>query len=215
MNRRHTAYCMAGCAVRFAVLMGLHMNVPQPQLPNRELQEHRNRIWWTAYILDRTWAFALGLPVSIRDEDIDVDLPSIQNLPASSAEDFADPDYLTASLRVANLGAQISSTIYSRMSQRGSFSWRVQQALRDLNSWVEELPSHLRLTMDSIPPNASMPIITLHLYFNQVCAHKVAIFRDLTYTVPDASDEAYCTSCSSHATRPVKRLSPQRNFSNH
>ncbi|KMU89092.1 hypothetical protein CIHG_07025 [Coccidioides immitis H538.4] len=71
MNRRHSAYCLVGYAVRFGIIMGLHLNVPQNQLPSRELQEHRNRVWWTAYILDRSWACMLGKPVSIQDEDID------------------------------------------------------------------------------------------------------------------------------------------------
>jgi proline utilization trans-activator len=158
---------MAGCAVRFSILMGLHTNVPQSHPQERELQEHRKRIWWSVYILDRTWSFDLGQPVSIRDEDIDVDLPSIHGVPETALCDFADTEYWTASLRVANIGAQISASIYSRRSQRGSFSCRVQQALRDLNSWTETLPNDLRLTVDSSTSN-SVPIITLHLYFNQV-----------------------------------------------
>ncbi|KFH46976.1 putative transcriptional regulatory protein-like protein [Hapsidospora chrysogenum ATCC 11550] len=76
MNRRHSEYCMVGYVVRFSVIMGLHLNVPRHQLPSRELREHRNRVWWTAYILDRSWACMLRKPVSIQDEDIDVDLPS-------------------------------------------------------------------------------------------------------------------------------------------
>ena len=93
MNRRHTAYCMTGNAVRFSLLMGLHLNLPQHHLLNRELHEHRTRVWWSVYILDRNWASMLGQPVSINDDEISVELPSLADLSGESAEvDFADPD---------------------------------------------------------------------------------------------------------------------------
>ncbi|KAE8383721.1 fungal-specific transcription factor domain-containing protein [Aspergillus bertholletiae] len=168
MNRRHSAYCMVGSAVRFAVITGLHLNVPQDQLPDRQLREHRNRVWWTAYILDRSWAFMLGRPVSIQDEDIDVDLPShVESSSPSVAEDFVDTDYLTASIHVARIGAHIAASIYGRRPQLSTFSQRVQQAIRDLDGWLQELPAPLRAAISQVPPNAPMPIVTLYLYFNQ------------------------------------------------
>ncbi|KAK1145789.1 hypothetical protein N8T08_004030 [Aspergillus melleus] len=168
MNRRHSAYCMVGSAVRFGVIMGLHLNVPQDQLPNRELREHRNRVWWTAYILDRSWSYMLGKPVSIPDEDIDVDLPSdVQPSSQSTAEDFADTAYLTAGVHVARIGAQIAASIYGRRPQVNTFSQRVRQALQDLDGWLQGLPATLRAAISQVPPNAPMPLVTLYLYFNQ------------------------------------------------
>ena len=31
--------------------------------------------FWTIYVLDRQWSFAVGLPQSLQDRDIDSDLP--------------------------------------------------------------------------------------------------------------------------------------------
>lgn len=169
MNRLHSAYCMVAYAVRFGIIMGLHLDVPQHQLPNSELREHRNRVWWTAYTLDRSWACLIGKPVSIQDEDIDVKLPSTASWPsAATTEDFADTESLIASLRLANLSAKITASIYSRRQHRSSLSCRVQQALRDLGTWLQELPGPLRTAIDQATSNAPMPIITLFLYFNQV-----------------------------------------------
>ncbi|RMJ13420.1 hypothetical protein CDV36_006926 [Fusarium kuroshium] len=168
MNRRYNAYCMIGSAVKFSTMIGLHQNVPLSLMPDREKQEHRKRIWWSVYTLDRFWGAQIGQPVSIRDEDIDVDPPSIEGLsPESAAEDFADAEYLTANHRLTNLAAQIASLIYSRKDQRTSFSSRVQQALRDLTSWLQGLPDSLRAAMEELPPNATAPITALHLSFNQ------------------------------------------------
>lgn len=148
--------------------MGLHLDVPQHQLSDPTIKEHRNRVWWTVYTLDRCWASMLGQPVSVPDGYIDANLPSTQGLPEAAIEDFAEPEYLTASLRVAHLAAHITESVYNRKMQRGSFSNRVQRALRDLSSWVQDLPDHLRIDFDVRQLNLAMPIVNLHLYFNQV-----------------------------------------------
>ena len=150
--------------------MGLHVNVPQSQLIDGNIKEHRNRVWWSVYILDRQWATMLGQPVTIGDEYVDVDLPSRLDAPTGSAEDFdTDPECLTAGVRVAKLAAQITASIYTgRMTLGNTFAQRMQQALRDLTSWLAALPDHLRLAMNNDFSNASMQVITLHLYFNQV-----------------------------------------------
>ena len=48
------------------VLMGIENNA-----------ERRNALtsFWSAYVLDRRWAFATGLPYTIHDEEIDPELP--------------------------------------------------------------------------------------------------------------------------------------------
>ncbi|KAL6915573.1 hypothetical protein FSST1_007068 [Fusarium sambucinum] len=171
MNRRHSAYCIAGYAVRFCIIIGLHLNISPQQLPDRELREHRTRVWWSAYILDRSWASTLGKPISIQDDDIDVNMPSeLQSLPPSdtaSNEDFADTDNFSASIRLANLGAKITASLYSRRSHQTPFSSRVQQALQDLSHWLQGLPDPLRKCIEHVPPGSTMHAITLHLYFNQ------------------------------------------------
>ncbi|KAB2577777.1 putative transcriptional regulatory protein [Lasiodiplodia hormozganensis] len=167
VNRRHAAYYLASSAVRLSIVMGLHLSVPEHQLSDRGAREHRHRIWWTAYICDRMWASKLGQPASILDDDIEVDLPSSEGLTGPQARDFGDPDYIIASIRLARLATHIIASIYKRKGQHGAFSQRVQQALRNLRSWVEELPSHLQLDTEESLQAKSKPIIYLHLSFNQ------------------------------------------------
>ncbi|KAL9616279.1 MAG: hypothetical protein Q9160_008841 [Pyrenula sp. 1 TL-2023] len=167
MNRRHAAYCMAGCAMRFAILMGLHQNVPHARLPDREHVEHRVRLWWSIYILDRSWATMLGQPVSIRDEDIEVALPSAEGIPDAYANDFHPVDGAIAGLRIARLSAEITSSIYGRTMQQDSFSHRVQRALQKLDSWVKSLPKSLRAKVDEASNDVDMADTMLHLYYNQ------------------------------------------------
>ncbi|KAL4994453.1 fungal-specific transcription factor domain-containing protein [Aspergillus recurvatus] len=76
LNRRHATYSLAGSAVRLAIIMGRHLNIPESQLSDAGEREHRNRIFWTAYIFDRMWAAKLGYSCAISDDEIGVSLPS-------------------------------------------------------------------------------------------------------------------------------------------
>ncbi|EWZ38918.1 hypothetical protein FOCG_08754 [Fusarium oxysporum f. sp. radicis-lycopersici 26381] len=166
LNRRYTAYALAGSSVRLSVVMGLHLNVPESQLRDTGAREHRNRVWWTAYSFDRMWASRLGHPVAIQDDDIEVDLPTDPVLDTPS-DDFADSSYFIAGLRLARLAAKVINAIYTRRPQQKTLSQRVQEALRDLRAFVEELPPHLHIEPTDAPEPSPKPL-SLHLYFNQV-----------------------------------------------
>ncbi|KAF4991459.1 hypothetical protein FDECE_14029 [Fusarium decemcellulare] len=165
LNRRYTAYALAGSSVRLSVVMGLHLNVPESQLRDAGAREHRNRVWWTAYSFDRMWASRLSHPVAIQDDDIEVDLPSDPVLETPS-DDFADSAYFIASISLAKLSARIINSIYTRKPQQKTLSQRVQEALRNLRAFVEGLPAHLHLEATDGPEPSPKPL-SLHLYFNQ------------------------------------------------
>lgn len=169
LNRRHSAYTLAGSAMRLSVVMGLHLNVPESQLSDAGAREHRNRVWWTAYIFDRMWASKLGHPISVRDDVIEVDLPSNPNV-KNSVDDFRDCAYFVASIRLARLSGGILHSIYSRKAEQKSLSQRVQEALKDLRQFVQDLPSHLHIeSSDSTEPSPRPISLSLNLSFNQVC----------------------------------------------
>jgi proline utilization trans-activator len=147
--------------------MGLHLNVPELHLNDPDRREHRCRVWWTAYILDRMWAANLGQVAAIEDKDIQVDLPTSKGLSGAMSEDFGDPEYINAMIRLARVSGDNISSLYGRRKQEGSFSQRVQRALRDLRCWVGELPQHLQLSKDQ-PFRGIGRQLSLHLSFNQV-----------------------------------------------
>jgi hypothetical protein len=151
-----------------AIIMGLHLNIPESQLSNACEREHRNRLWWTAYTLDRMWAAKLGYPYTIQDDEIDVDLPlNREFLDESSALDFPDSGYFIARIGLARISGRIIYLIYSKKTQQTSLSQRVQEAFRDLRQWMDELPTCLHI--DSGDESELDPRIrSLHLLFNQV-----------------------------------------------
>jgi proline utilization trans-activator len=145
--------------------MGLNLNVPDSLYSNRLAREHRKRLWWTAYVLDRTCCSKLGHPASIADDDIIVDLPSSDGL--EDATDFEDVDYILKSIELAGLSQQTRQQLYSRRKHRIPFSQRVQTTLKSITNWMETLPPQLQLESGkrATQPNS---IIYLHLRFNQV-----------------------------------------------
>ncbi|VBB86200.1 Putative protein of unknown function [Podospora comata] len=172
LNRIYASYTFAGSAVRMAVLLGLHLNIPPTQLPDPVLREHRVRVWWTAYILDRSWAATLGCLPSIQDEDIRVDMPSnkLVEKDAPTNGDFSDAGYYIAYAKLATISMKVVQSIYGGKDQPADLFTKVQQRLKELKAWVEELPPALHMvttsTTTSSYPNYDM--LSLHLKLNAV-----------------------------------------------
>lgn len=62
----------------------MNREIPEGVLSEGE-REHRRRLWWTVYILDRKLSINMGSPLSgLQDEDIDVALPNFRSHAVSS-----------------------------------------------------------------------------------------------------------------------------------
>lgn len=148
--------------------MGLHLNVSENELTDPALREHRNRVWWTCYSFDRMWGVNLGNPVGV-DNVIDVDLPSDKE--TLSADDFSDAAYYIARTRLAQVAGQVLQVMYLRNdrpdSREGSQAQRVQDSLKNLLRWRENLPNHLCVNAND-PAQTLSNAVSLYLSFNQV-----------------------------------------------
>ncbi|KAH7203100.1 fungal-specific transcription factor domain-containing protein [Fusarium redolens] len=168
-NRRHSACTLVGSALRLATVMGLHLNIGDAYVPDPELREHRIRVWWSVYILDRLLSSKIGLPPLISDDDISVDLPS--NSPALTSEDFGDHSYFLAVVRLAKIAGNISRSLYVRTPQRGTFLQRVARIQEELDHWKEELPEQMKLDFsrtDETQNHSKSIISRLKVSFNQL-----------------------------------------------
>lgn len=61
--------------MRIAMAQGMHTNMPIENLGEPLVQRCR-KIWWTIFILDRQMTSLMGLPQSIRNDDITCQLPN-------------------------------------------------------------------------------------------------------------------------------------------
>ncbi|CDH59039.1 hypothetical protein RO3G_15986 [Lichtheimia corymbifera JMRC:FSU:9682] len=71
--------------------LGLHRSSARWRLPEHEI-ELRRRIWYCAYILDREISAELGRPLTILEDDYDVELPSPYETPCSYGSHTRDVD---------------------------------------------------------------------------------------------------------------------------
>ena len=93
--------------MRLALGLGLHRRLPKNDIIKPIERENRRRVWWTLYILDRISASKLGRPVTISDDDIDVEFPSMDGLSSEEKEDFIDPAHLIANIKLARITGRI------------------------------------------------------------------------------------------------------------
>ncbi|KAJ5632081.1 hypothetical protein N7490_008420 [Penicillium lividum] len=163
LNRRHSAFFLIGSAMRVALTLGLHHNIPEYQCPDPVDRQHRIRLWWAIYVYDRIYSSKAGWPNQLSDSDIDVEMPS--TVPGGvHDEQFSDTEFLVASIELAGITGQVTDKVYSRKKQPDSFLQREQKLLIALKQWSQALPPHIRLSRDGpLPKN----VISLHLQFNQ------------------------------------------------
>ncbi|ESK85307.1 pathway-specific nitrogen regulator [Moniliophthora roreri MCA 2997] len=75
LNNEGALWTYSGMALRMAVDLGLHQDVEGYSAS--EIQRASDRLlWWSCFILDRTLAFGTGRPVTVKDKEIKVSLPT-------------------------------------------------------------------------------------------------------------------------------------------
>lgn len=148
--------------------MGLNLYVPEHQLPDKAAREHRVRLFWTIYIIDRLFASKMGHAASIQDEDIYCEVPSDEGLTEVETADFVNADHINAAIKLVRIGGDTISAIYTRRAANVPFSRRVQKALSELRGWVSGLPKHLQIDNSKTTAQLRRHAKWLHLTFNQV-----------------------------------------------
>lgn len=157
--------------MRHSLVVGLHLNMPKSQIVDDAVREHRNRVWWTAYVFDRIFATNLGDPVSVPEEVIGASLPT--DLP-SPPGDFVGSACFIARIRLMSVFSDAVESIYDRNPQaklqRPPLGQRIEAAYRKLCDWKRSLLPELQMDPGSETEARSM-IVSLHLQYHQVSVH--------------------------------------------
>lgn len=160
--------------MRSAIVMGLHLNVPETQLSDPNAREHRKRLFWTTYMFDRMWAAKLSQPAAVRDDEIEEGLPSDPGMTSRGTsspvpDEYADAAYQIASIKLVAILTDVIRSIYGlrKQIQEANLSTRVHHSLKDLQAWVDQLPP--RLQIDHSPDGSNdLRIVSLYLFYYQV-----------------------------------------------
>lgn len=152
--------------MRLSLTLGLHRDLPEHlALPFEH--EHRRRVWWTVYAFDRLCSLKLGHPIMLRDEDINVQLPSEDKLTARENEDLPDPKQMLASVSLARIAGYIVQDLY-QPKRSSSMIENVQKILAKLKSFTDSLPEELSLDNIATAACPGRALASLHVHFNHV-----------------------------------------------
>ncbi|PSR85672.1 fungal-specific transcription factor domain-domain-containing protein [Coniella lustricola] len=161
LNRRDAACLYVGMALRMAITLGLHQETANTEL-SEEVKEHRRRVWWSVYSLDRIQSVKSGNPITIHDEDIGVALPS--KLPH-------EPEYSAAIVlrhytKLSQICGEVTVHIYRRTPKTGStLMASVQRIIMGLSKWHQELPEELQF--DPARLSISRESVSTLLHYSQ------------------------------------------------
>ncbi|RBQ65666.1 hypothetical protein FVER14953_03587 [Fusarium verticillioides] len=103
LGRIRTAYCYSGIAMRLAQSLGMHRSASRHTTLTPVERESRRRTWWVLYFFDRFSASKLGQPITVRDDDIDVEMPSMDGLTKDEMAEFLDPQNLITNIKLAKI----------------------------------------------------------------------------------------------------------------
>ncbi|KAH8888416.1 hypothetical protein GQ53DRAFT_238696 [Thozetella sp. PMI_491] len=187
MNRRDAAFLYVGMALRMAISLGLHQEVTAPAANSAQghvpmldegAREHRRRVWWSVYSLDRILSAKSGNPLTIQDEDIGVRLPS--RLPTE--EQYCQAVVLRHYTDLSRILSVITKAVYTKSSNAPKSGKRlmasVQNIILSLSKWNQELPNELRF--DPVKLSISRESVSTFGHYYQ-CINMVA--RPLFYHV--------------------------------
>ncbi|KAL5334403.1 fungal-specific transcription factor domain-containing protein [Aspergillus crustosus] len=164
LGRIRTAYSYSGIATRLAQSLGMHRSASRHTTLTPVERESRRRTWWVLYFFDRFSASKLGQPITVRDEDIDVEMPSMDGLTKEEMAEFLDPRNLIINIRLARIIGNILTQIYGiPKATKGLYIHQVHSILKQLRAWHDELPSDMRVK----ERGTARPVASLHLAYNQ------------------------------------------------
>ncbi|OOO13601.1 hypothetical protein OAory_01013500 [Aspergillus oryzae] len=105
LDCRNSAHNYIGQAARIAQAQGMHTDMSAEHLGDAIVQRCR-RIWWTIYILDRQMTSLMGLPQSIRDDQLHHQLPYFPGSPQKAIA-------LGMQIKVCQIMEEINSSKFS------------------------------------------------------------------------------------------------------
>ncbi|KAI3546556.1 chitin deacetylase 1 [Colletotrichum filicis] len=136
----HGLWYMIGLAMRTSIDLGLHRAAHEQNLDGPIVQRRR-RLFWSVYSLERTIAVSLGRPLSIADNQIDVELPNTIINGDPSASVLVGND-ITLALVLFNL-RRIESKIHHSV-------YRTDKTLDALRPKLDRLHQQLKFWRDSL-----------------------------------------------------------------
>ncbi|KAI8643426.1 fungal-specific transcription factor domain-containing protein [Parasitella parasitica] len=181
---------ITGMAIRMAQDLGLHRDCSKWLIPDYEI-ELRKRIWFGAYLMDRWVAAELGRPISIIDNEFDVELPSPYELNYTSSIHSEKTSFTPILILEAEEALEGNKPVYSSFVYLVTLSQITGQVLvglhstrakqnrhnslelvnildRNLNNWKTSLPPELQVDLSNPSHYFSTPAGVVNMAYGCV-----------------------------------------------
>ncbi|KAJ5950439.1 Transcription factor [Penicillium vulpinum] len=166
--------------------LGLHENQESSNNPLQD--ETRKKVFWSQYVLDRFCSALTGLPVLLREEDIETEYPVdvddenvtetgfLPTLPGESTR-ISSAIALFGASRILNKALE---DLYPSKSGYDVYVSKMRSVTGQLDEWLHTLPPHLRLEFSQDKPSTNVtssrsPLLSLVYYFIRSLIHRPAV----------------------------------------
>ncbi|PLB39593.1 Zn(II)2Cys6 transcription factor [Aspergillus candidus] len=135
-------YTYFGLALKMAIQNGMHRKYQGEGLSPRTI-EVRNRVFWTAYTIEKRVSILHGRPVSLSDSDVDaafpVDFPGL--MPAGQVSNHTNMiTLIKLTLKLGEVANEISVLRKSQRNQQHDCIERLLSLRKNLIDWWSTLP---------------------------------------------------------------------------
>ncbi|KAI8947614.1 fungal-specific transcription factor domain-containing protein [Xylaria longipes] len=141
-----------GQVVRLCLELGLHRREVVERIKDEEERKLAINTFWSAYVLDRRWAFSAGLPYVVPDEEIDPDLPSPEQYP-----------FLVMMITYSKLSGRVWRFVrhFDSEAKMDSPVDDIEDLDQLIKNWYSELPKEVQLPIsdwEDLPQYLSPPV---------------------------------------------------------
>ena len=206
---------LGGLLVRMAFHLGLHRCPTRYPFFTAEEASRRRRVFWCLYCCERFLSQSLGLPLDIRDDDVDVCYPGEELHGITSPGDGNDKrlQLLTFMAKHAKIRGLILELRNKSIPARHDTADRAMAVQTELAKWANEIQDTIDETemMDAIEESSSSGISSSHClvlllskYESTICLNRPMMASDPTSPMWSSAMQA-CISAAKSICIATKR----------
>ncbi|TVY75135.1 putative transcriptional regulatory protein [Fusarium oxysporum f. sp. cubense] len=175
LNRRRMAYKYATQSLAVAKLLFLDRTPNLSASGQEVIIEHRKRLWWTSFCMERMVVAELGLAPAHAANRFDAGLPSSRDIPESEMDQFFDPSVQTLQTQICEIKCQIMESVghLRQVSDLETMLFDLWPCFDTLRSWKEKVPSYISFDFKSGVPeemsqrSCARGLASLYLRYHQ------------------------------------------------
>ncbi|EGU80893.1 hypothetical protein FOXB_08608 [Fusarium oxysporum f. sp. conglutinans Fo5176] len=175
LNRRRMAYKYATQSLAVAKLLFLDRTPNLSASGQEVIIEHRKRLWWTSFCMERMVVAELGLAPAHAANRFDAGLPSSRDIPESEMDQFFDPSVQTLQTQICEIKCQIMESVghLRQVSDLETMLFELWPCFDTLRSWKEKVPSYISFDFKSGVPeemsqrSCARGLASLYLRYHQ------------------------------------------------